>query len=346
MKNNSFDKHVLSIVCSVFDAHSAVLFLPGNKEEECDLAASHSLGGKVCSQLSVPYGKGLVGWILRNHQPLLVPNFDQRQSRLGYYEGGEESKIKAFMGCPVPSGGALCVDSTRQYSFTDKDHKILQLFAELVIMSRQTSPQEGPVGDIPRYFAALGVIQDMRFSYRRWPVFLHNFLRAVAEAAAFEYCAFATVDPDGEFYAIEGESARLLRDGKNEAVFPIGSGITGWVLRNEQPVFSEGASAGMPTATIFGKQPDIPEFQSIICMPVMINRSVRGAVCLANTTPKEMDEPLRGFVRQAVDYMAMFLESLYLKNRMRGFMEKAVVHTHGPTRYDPDTAPMPKIEEE
>ena len=58
------------------------------------------------------------------------------------------------MGCPVPTGGALCVDSKRQYSFTDRDYKLLQLFAELVSrqqaskgrqeMAGRTSPATSP----------------------------------------------------------------------------------------------------------------------------------------------------------------------------------------------------------
>ena len=71
----------------------------------------------------------LVDWIIRNRQQMLVPNFDQHKHKLGYYREGEEAGIKAFMGCPVPTGGALCVDSKRQYSFTDRDYKLLQLFA-------------------------------------------------------------------------------------------------------------------------------------------------------------------------------------------------------------------------
>ena len=174
MTENSLEKHILSIVCSVFDAYSVVLFLPDEEGEGHHLAASFSLGDKIGAKATVLPGKGLVGWIVRNRQPLLVPNFDQRQSNLGYYSGGEEASIKAFMGCPVPTGGALCVDSKRQYSFSDKDHKILQMFAELVARQQGSKGRQDLTGNIPRYFVELGVIQDLRFRYKRWPQFLQN----------------------------------------------------------------------------------------------------------------------------------------------------------------------------
>lgn len=335
MKTNPCHKHVLSIVCSVFDAYSAVLFLPSEKGEECDLVTAFSLGDKIAGASSIMPGKGLVGWILRNRQSLLVPNFDQRQSHLGYYEGGEEATIKAFMGSPVPSGGALCVDSKRQYSFSDKDHKILQLFAELISKQQVSEGREALAGDIPRYFAQLGIIQDLRFRYKRWPAFLQHFLHTLADATGFDYCAFASIDGSGENYTVEGESARLLLDGKEMLTLPTSSGIVGWVFRDEQPVFSEG-TGGTPAALLFGKLPGMPNFQSIICLPVMLNKSTKGVLCLAHTQPREMDEALRSFVRQSVDHMALFLENLYLKNRLRAMLPKAQVHSQGPVVYDPE----------
>lgn len=346
MTTNSSDKQALAIVCSVFDAYSSVLFLPNGKGEECTLVSAFSLGDNIARDATIQPGKGLVGWILRNRQPLLVPNFDQRQSHLGYYRNDEEANIKAFMGCPIPTGGALCVDSKRQYSFSDKDHKILQMFAELISRQQASAGRETLAGDIPRYYAQLGIIQDLRFRHKRWPVFLQNFLRTVADATGFDYCAFASiVSSAGEAYAVEGESARLLLDGREALTLPTGNGIAGWVFRNEQPVFSEG-TGGAPSATLFGKLPDMPQFQAVICLPVVINKSTRGVLCLAHTEPREMDEALRSFVRQAVDHLALFLENLYLKNRLRHMLPKATVHRKGPVAYDPDKASVRIAEED
>lgn len=345
MSSNSSDTQLLAIVCSVFDAYSAILFLPGGEEEACGLAASFSLGDKIAKNAVIQPGKGLAGWILRNGQPLLVPNFDQRQSNLGYYSGGEEANIRAFMGCPVPTGGILCVDSKRQYSFSDKDHKILQMFAELVARQQAGAGKENLAGDIPRYFVQLGIIQDMRFRYKRWPVFLKHFVRTVAEATGYDYCAFASIDPSGETYAVEGESVRLLLDDKNTLTLPLSSGIAGWVFRDGQAVFSEGASANT-AASLFGKLPDMPVFQAVVCLPVAVNKTTRGVLCLGHTEPRVMDEPLRSFAHQCVDHLGLFLENLYLKTRLRLLLPKAKLHSRGSGAYDPDTAPHPAAEEE
>ena len=333
MKTPNCHRSTLAIICSVFDAYSAVLFLPGS-DESCRLAASFSLGDRILPHEEAAPDKGLVGWIARNRQPLLVPNFDQSKSHLGYYQEGEETQIKAFMGCPVPGGGVVCVDSKRQYSFSDKDHKILQLFSELIGQHERGGTDE-LMGDIPRYFAQLAILQELRFNYKRWPLFLEHFLQTLRTATGFDYCAFASCNPDGQNYTIEGETSQLMLDGHNPASLPINSGIVGWVFRNDQPVFSE-TSADAPSTALFGKVGDLSNFLTVMCLPVIISQSTRGVICLAHTTAREMPEIMRSFVRQANDHLALFLENLYLKNRLRTLLPRATVHQDGPLVYNPE----------
>ena len=67
MTANTLEQHILSIVCSVFDAYSAVLFLPSENGEEHYLAASFSLGEGVEQGAMLSSGS-LVDWIIRNRQ--------------------------------------------------------------------------------------------------------------------------------------------------------------------------------------------------------------------------------------------------------------------------------------
>ena len=339
MKSISLEDHVLGIICSVFEAYSAVLFLPEEDSDRCYLAAAFTLGDDISPDAIISPGKGLVGWIIENRKPLLIPNIDQRKGALGYYDSDAKAGIKAFMGFPVPTGGALCVDSKRLYAFSERDYKILQLFAELV--ARQQSLQQNDVsGNIPRYFAELGVIQDLRFRYKRWPEFLKNFLRAMSEASEFDYCAFATLQEDGDYYTLECESAPLLLSNGQELRLPLGSGVTGWVFQYEQPVFAEDGSLPSSTA-LFGKTAEMPEFPSAICLPVMINKTCRGVLCMANTEPRPIDESLRSFARQAVDHLGLFLENIYFKNRLQNLLPNTTLSREGGRVYDPDSAPMP-----
>jgi signal transduction protein with GAF and PtsI domain len=203
---------------------------------------------------------------------------------------------------------------------------------------------DSPVGDVARYFAQLGILQDLRFRYKRWPDFLEQFLRSIREATGFDYCAFASCDADSQSYTIEGETAPLMLDGQNPASLPLNSGIVGWVFRNEQPVFSE-PGGDTPATAPFGKVGDVSNFQTVMCLPVVISQSARGVLCLAHTTALPMPEVMRSFTRQATDHLALFLENLYLKNRLRSLLPRAKLHSNGPTAFNPDNAPEPREED-
>lgn len=335
---STFEKHLLSIVCSVFDAYSAVLFLPDETSRKHYLAASFSLGDNIPPDTTITPGKGLVGWIIHTRQHLLIDDLGQKQSNLGYYDEDADEQIKAFMGFPVPSGGAICVDSKRQYSFSEKDCKILQLFAELVAGWQR--PADTAISeDAARYFAELGIIQGLRMKYRRWPEFLRDFLKVIARATRFDYCAFATLQESSESYCLESESAPLLLASGREVCLPLSSGLAGWVFRNEQMIF---AGSNPSAIALFGKLDDIPDFPATICVPVMINKSCRGVLCIAHTEPVTIDDSMRAFVLQAVDYLSMFLENLYLKNRLNRLLPRAGLQYKGARPYDPDSAPLPK----
>jgi len=116
-----FYEQLLAIVGNVFDAYSAVLFLPEADGDLCRAVASFSLGDALDRDAVIAPGQGLVGWIIREGKPLVISNFDQRRGVLGYYRGGEEERIRSFMGYPVAAtGGALCVDSRKTYTLGEK----------------------------------------------------------------------------------------------------------------------------------------------------------------------------------------------------------------------------------
>ena len=322
MQHSNYDR-ILGILCSVLDAYSAVLFLPlrnaGEEETAAHyLASSFSLGDKLDYEAEIQEGRGLVGWILRNDEPLLVANFDQRQNHLGYYSDNEEHSIKAFMGCALPGGrGALCVDSKRQYSFSEKDQKMLHLFADLLAQLEADSSGSEEKIIMLKYYAALRTVYALRHQYSRWAEFLRHFLDLMATMTGFTYCALCTRDPGGESYSIEGENAALMqRPGASGPSFPMTHGIVGWVFRNGSQVRSDGPD-GSPETLFVGKGTDIPHFQTVLALPLVIQRKTRGVLCLAHDLPVEIHEATQDFVRMASEHLALFLENLYVKCRLR-----------------------------
>lgn len=97
------DNTLLALVRTTFDAHSAVLFLP-DQSGNYTVALSSTDNEPSVQEVTIAPGKGLVGWILRHKQPVIVNNLDMRHTFLGYYDENDEGAISAFMGCPHPRG--------------------------------------------------------------------------------------------------------------------------------------------------------------------------------------------------------------------------------------------------
>ena len=57
--------------------------------------------------------------------------------------------------------------------------------------------------------------------------------------------------------------------------------------------------------TLFGNSENLPEFSAVICMPVMVNKSTRGVICLGHSQPHAVDETMRTFLRQAVGHLSL-----------------------------------------
>ncbi len=337
-------ERLLAIICSVLDAHSAVLFLPENPKEqrqeatetrdqrllrgavsysgpqiadaaEYRIAASFSLSDNLNRNCAIRPGQGQVGWILKNKEPLLVPHFDRRKGSLGYYNESVEDNIKAFMGCPLPGNwGALCVDCKRQYSFSEKDQKLLHLFADLVSTLIAEGRDSARLKTTERYYKALKAIYVLRREHSRWKIFLRHLLGLVAVATGYEYCAMCSCGQNDDFYELEEENMPVYARPDNNR-FPNSNGAAGWVFRNGAPVFTEGTegAARLPLiGTVHNGQP----FQRVIVFPLIIQRKTRGVLCLGSVTTARFDDELKDFVRMVSEHLALFLENLFVKSHL------------------------------
>jgi signal transduction protein with GAF and PtsI domain len=316
MQGNDCLAKILGIVCNVFDAYSTVLFLP-EAHDEFYLAAHFTLGDHILPDTRIQAGKGLVGWIIRNRQPLLVNNFDRQSDCLGYYSGDGESAIKAFMGCPMSGGrGALCLDSKKTYSFSERDQKILHQFTQLIDAVQTSICSGDQEAQERRFYVILKTMHTLKEQNPRWSDFLQAVLALMSENTGFQYCFLAVRDEWGREYSIEGANRRVLEGEEGDGrPFAIGSGLVGWVFKNNRAVFTgEKDSGDIP---LFGRDPAGSGFRSAACLPLIVNRKTRGVLVLTDREKLVVTDHLKAFLFLASDYLASFLENLYLKNKLK-----------------------------
>jgi len=309
---------ITSVVCSVFDAYSSVLFLPRKNGQDFYVAAHFSLGDEVDNQAIIEPGKGLVGWIIRNKRPLLINDFDRKRNRLGYYKSKQEERIKAFMGCPLRSGeGALCLDSKRTYSFSEKDQKILDLFSILIARFQSDACQAEQNMAEHTLYQGLKAVHALRHKHPRWSDYLRRFLELTAATTGFEYAFFAARDERGESYFLEGFNRMPAQSEEIfKTRFPIKSGIIGWVFNNQSPVYVNEQNTGPAGASLFGKDLKTPKFNSVVCLPLKIHKRTRGVFVLADHGALQLSDEVKNYLDMAVSDLALLLENLYLKNRL------------------------------
>lgn len=307
---------ILALAASVFDAYSIVLFDAPKDGQGAPLLAAYSQEDHIDQSTVITPGKGLVGWILRNNSPLVIGSIDKSRAYLGYYKEDWEPTVCSFLGCPLPNGGIFCVDSRQRQAFSPEKQALIAVFADII---SQTQAME-----LPReqgnsiYLQALDDLAKLRQNYPGWKNYLRQALPLMLKASGMQYAVFASRVEGSSQYIVEGESPNLLLKEQQPLELPVHNGIIGWVFRNEQTVYDDGHLGATP---LFGKREGIPEFGSVLCLPVSMNKSTCGVLCLAAEEGKSLSEEMRSFVRLAADDLGRLLEVLSLRYRLRS-MEK------------------------
>ena len=344
MKASQHLDSLLALIRLAIGARCVTLFLPDGAGM-FQLAASVSEGPDL-DRVVVQPGKGLVGWIVRKSSPLVVDPFDPRHSSLGYGNDETARSVGAFMGVPMPGGGALCVDSAGQHVFAAREQYLLKGFAHLCAQQLSLRSDASSEQDIRRYFEHLEEILLLHAHVAPWRAYLRQFLDLLAKGSLFPYTTFASLAEGSDKYTIEGENTPLLTDGETPIELPLSSGVVGWVFRNDgPPLYVEGLD-GTSSAPLFGKIRGVPEFRAVICLPVVVNKGTCGALCLASETPCAINDDLRSFTRLAMEEFSRHLDMLCLRHKIRTLLPQGRLHRDGAVSYDPDTAPTARIEED
>ncbi len=317
MGEEDFFSHLLKVVGNVFEAYTTLLFLKG-EDGNYYLTSYFSLGDNVIKGCSIPPGKGLVGWILKNKRPLLVSDFSRETRCLCYYEESGRDKIKSFMGCPIKGEmGVLCVDTKKSYTFTPRHEKILHQFAELIGEYLLERKDIDILREQERYYKALSIISSLKRTHRTWDSYLYNLLRVISSYTGFTHCLFVARNKRGTGYYVEKSNERLkgLEELKGES-FNINDGLVGWVFKNHREIMVSGSEGDMPVSSLFGKL-YMGRFSAIICLPIIVNRKTRGVLVLLDPRPLQISEGLKEFLSLVNRYISMFLEVLYFKNKLK-----------------------------
>lgn len=315
---NSVIANFLALIASTFEAHSVVLFLPESENSTARLVSFFSMSEKsVQKDAQIAQGKGLVGWILKNKQPLLYQIPENNQANLGYYLDATEDSIRSFMGAFVSGNGALCLDSKKYNFFSENQQKLLDLFAKILpqlMVILENSMQTNVVED---YLQLLEQLADLKKNYNGWSPYLRKLLQTLSTWLGFEYVAFTSLTDKKEHFYIDGEYPAI----STAKEFGFNGGLVGWVYKNEEIIQNDGKSTnkGMP---LFAKNDGLPVFPAVVCIPVRVERSIAAVLCLASSSPKDFGSDFKIITRVISEDLAQFLEIVALRYRVQKLSQK------------------------
>ena len=122
-------QEIIKLTSNTLEAFTTALFLV--KEERIILVAHHSLSPHMHHPISLKLEDGGILTLALDKDSFVLDGLDKKRYEIPYYSSPED--IKAFMAARVGEGkGILCVDSKRQYRFTEKHQKLLAHFSHFI----------------------------------------------------------------------------------------------------------------------------------------------------------------------------------------------------------------------
>lgn len=311
--DNGIINNFLALIASTFEAHSVMLFMPESENSTAKLTAFFSMSEKnVNREAKIAAGKGLVGWILKNRQPLLFQIPEESQANLGYYADETEDAIHSFMGTFVAGNGALCLDSKKLNFFAENQQKLLDLFAKMIPQLLAAANVGRQSSAVELYLQLLEQLADLKKNYNGWSPYLRKLLQVLSVSLGFEYVAFTSLSGKKDTFYIDGEYPSVTVNKE----FGFSGGLAGWVYKNEEMIQNDGKGSSSGAMPLYSKNDGLPLFPAVVCIPIRVEKSTAAVLCLASASPKDFGTDFKIITRVISEDLAQFLEIVALRYRV------------------------------
>jgi signal transduction protein with GAF and PtsI domain len=280
-------KELIDLISNVTEAFTTALFLVDSAANKLNLVKYHSLSLHINPETSLQLGDSLIGWVAKNQRPVNIAQFDRDTRNLKMYQRDE--KIKSFLAVPVGEVGVLCIDSKRNYVFTDKDQKILQDFALLVLKILQAQwagQKERQQRRILDFFGDIKTLSDEKQDLNQYYQKVLNRCRLFSNTDA----GFMVLVPKKEeCYKIVASEGTLTAPLKKN-ILSIEMGLTGWVIREKKLLVRRFMKPRVHKSYVFFPDDPCMHFQSYIGLPLCFFGRLYGVMNLVGHRENDWPE--------------------------------------------------------
>jgi sigma-B regulation protein RsbU (phosphoserine phosphatase) len=270
-------KNVLQLVTRAVNAEAATVFRYDPAYQ--DLRVRFYSGDDEPRQLTIPMGRGFVGWVAEHSEPVLVndPQTDDRYSR--EIETLQGVQIRSILCYPLVLRskffGVIEAINKRQGEFTESDLETLKALSDQIALainnaqlyrkSKRESLQRKTLFEISKQLMSPLTLDEV----------LNNILRALQKVIDFQAGGIYLIDD------VSGEVDSITSIGYERVLeadlrLKIGEGIVGWVARAGKP-------AVVPDVTSDTRYINArPQTKSEIVVPVVSDAKMIGVLNLEN----------------------------------------------------------------
>ncbi|HMK65637.1 MAG TPA: GAF domain-containing protein [Thermodesulfobacteriota bacterium] len=302
-------QELIQLISNVTEAFTTALFLIDFPQNKLRLEGYHSLSLHIDPETCLQIGDSLIGWVAKNQKAVNISQFDRDTRNLKLYLRDE--KIKSFLAVPVGELGVLCIDSKRNYVFTEKDQKILQTFACLVLqilqaqISRRGEQNQAKILDFIKQINALSHgKQDLTVYYQK----ALNLCRLFTGT---DMAFFILVPQKGDRYKVVASEGTLTAPLKKN-VLAVDMGLTGWVIRENRPLVRRSMKPRTHKSYVFFPEDPCVHFQSYMGIPLSFFGKLYGVMNLVGHRENHWPDEIIQAVQSAGQ--TIITSVLYLMN--------------------------------
>lgn len=311
----SFDivTQLVELTSNATNAFTTALYSIDHEKKTMSIRAYMSLSPQFDAEASFPCGKGPIGLVAKNKEPLLIENCEDETAKLKMYKRKE--LLKGFLAIPVVYDeveGVLVVDSKEIYNFSTKTQKVIAGFAEQMAwhLHREKQGLIRPKEEVFPY-------QDM-LSYNRTLAGLTDPVAIAEQLLNIPSTIFACDAMALIWFEQEGGLGRVVRHrgwGMNLTDLQIlpGKGVIGSCAKNKTPIWIEDTEDRK--TVLFTEKENMGDFKARLAVPVLSNDQLLGIVACASKKPAGLTHTHLNRLALIASYVASTLAALKIKQQ-------------------------------
>jgi PAS domain S-box-containing protein len=322
---------VITSTNEIFEAEAGSVALLDEPGENIIIRAAVGAGADYVRELSLPVGTGVIGWVVEQNAPALVPDVQHDQRFFRDIDRSSGFLTKSILCVPMKAQGHIigCIElmNLHQRFLSESGVRLLSVIADHAALAIENA----------RLLAEAKVLQEVMVAAASTLDFdkvLSGTIEALHRTLGVERLGFFLPPVEGE--TIVPHPATIGFDlGAGNLPIPLEGSAIGWVIKHGKSLLIPDIRQSNP----FYELPS--EAQSGLCVPVLLKGKVAAVLYAESSRPSAFSqEDLRLFIAIAAE-LAVALENaqLFDKEHQRVRQQQALMDIFGDliAEREPDT---------